>query len=293
MTIRSMTGFGRVRREQDGVVVTFELSAVNNRFCQIQCSLPKSFNALESRLRGFLEGRIRRGKVNAWLGYMDLLQSPVTPSLDEPLLEQYIRIAERIREKAGIAEPLRIQDLMSFGDLIRKESSEPDFDLLWDRIIPVVEASVEEFNRMREEEGSRTVKFLLASLDALDSTHRDLAERAPFRLEEYQTRLRKRINDLAPEISHDPNRLVMEVALWADRVDIHEELDRFAGHLTAFRQVLEEGGEVGNKLNFLVQELQREATTAGNKSNDMSANKLALKLKEEIEKIREQIQNLE
>lgn len=290
---RSMTGFGRGSVSLPGRKLQVELRAVNNRYCELLVKLPHALLPLEQSLRAQITSTIHRGKIEAYISYENQEEGARHVVTDTNLAAAYRDALEGLGEELERPYLSRIPDLLTFPGIFT--ASENDLDL--DRWKPLVEEALDQalqqLEGSREVEGARLTEDILQRIDLLRQYRSRVMSRAPQLQTEYRERLEKKMRDLLDRREIDENRLLLEVALYADRSDVTEELTRLDSHLLLFEETLATEGAVGKKLDFVVQELNREVNTLGSKANDPEVVRLVVEMKSEIEKIREQIQNLE
>lgn len=287
-----MTGFGQAEKTTSQGTFRVELRSVNGRYLEIQLRQPRSFSNLEQKIRKAISEEVSRGSVSATISCD---QEDVKGSLtwDKPSVENYLRIFNEIKENYGLEGGVSLSHLLQFSDFVKTESTPQDDDKVWEEFRPVLEAAIADFNRSREVEADHTVKDLKKILGTVNAHLENVEKRAPQRLEHYGQELRRRIEQLVKESSVDEQRVATEVALMADKLDISEECSRLHSHIEKFLEILERQEPVGKRMNFLLQEMNREANTIGAKANDTEISHIVVELKENIEKIREQVQNIE
>jgi len=291
--ILSMTGYGKAEAIGPEFKVMVEISSVNNRFCEIQFRLPKFLSSLESKLKEKILGKITRGKITYSLTWEENLPLSSYVKLNEEAAEVYYIIFKQLKEKYNLSGELEVEDFVNLPDLIKMEKEEYDLDKTWAVISEVTEKALSELNSMRSSEGSSLSTDLRNRVESLDKALKKVEKLASQNVESYRLRLQSRISELIGEMNLDEQRLAQEVALLAERSDVTEECIRFKSHNQQFRSALEEEIPVGKRLTFLLQEMNREANTIGSKALSAPISQLVIFLKEEIEKIREQVQNIE
>jgi uncharacterized protein (TIGR00255 family) len=291
MPIKSMTGFGLAETRTPTGAYRVEIRAVNNRFLDIQLRQPKSFSNLEQKIKTAISDAIPRGSVSLFIS-CDKDNGESRLSWDKDSVENYLRIFREIKKRYNLAGDVTLGDLLHFSDFIKTESVLCDEKTLWKHFSPVFEKAIAAFQGSREAEGDHIVRDLKKMLDAISRLLKEVEARAPKRIEEYSKELAKRIEKLI-STSPDESRLAMEIAVMADKMDIAEECTRLRAHIKAFIKDFDSTEPVGKRMNFLLQEMNREANTIGSKANDTQISHLSVALKEYIEKIREQIQNIE
>jgi len=290
--LRSMTGFGHDERTAGGVAVTVEIRTVNHRYCDINLRMPKQLNCYEDRVRSAISSRITRGKIDVFVTLDAQSAESHEVVLDEPLAASYLAALRKLSATHGLRDDVTAATLARFPDVLKVERRDND-DFLGDLLEETVKGSVESLSAMREREGVRLGDSLLENLDAIAAFTDRIAVHAPTVARDFKERLDARIAELVDASKLDPVRLATEVALFADKCSIDEELVRLRSHLSQMGDMLRQGSPVGKKLDFLIQEMNREVNTIGSKSNNLEITRMVVELKSEIEKMREQIQNIE
>ena len=291
--IESMTGYGQGEIERDGAKVTVEVRSVNNRFLDQQIRMPKFLHLLEGRVRETTGSFISRGKLNLSLTWEQLEEGAVRISVDLETARELRELLRQLTSSLDLGGEIRLEHLMNFSDIFRQERREWDPDRAWPLVDEAVRQAMERLQGMRRKEGQQLEKDMVARLDHLEELLGDIENCYPANVEEIQRRLEERISQLIEAPQVDQQRLAMEVAILAEKADITEECVRFRSHIELFRSTLQTGGPVGRKLNFLLQELNREANTMASKASDVTVAHRVVEIKEEIERIREQVQNVE
>jgi uncharacterized protein (TIGR00255 family) len=291
--ISSMTGYGRAELVREDVKASVEISSVNNRFCEIQFRLPKFVSSLESKLKETILSSITRGKISYTLSWEESLPIATYAKLNEEAADVYKSIIAQLKEKYNLSGDITVDHFLSLPDLIKVEKEEYDLDKAWGVVRQVTLTALEEFNSMRKSEGSRLASDLKQRIHNLEGTISEIEELTPLNVNNYRKKLTARISELLADVMVDMQRIEQEVALMAEKCDVTEELVRFKSHNQQFLTALKEGGPVGKRLTFLLQEMNREANTIGAKASDARISQKVIFLKEEIEKIREQVQNIE
>ena len=298
--VKSMTGFGRGSFEEENFSVTVEIKSVNHRYNEIAIRLPHFLNPLEDKIRKTILASISRGRVDVFVTARYTATGAVNVSVDKPLALAYHTALLEVGDAIGITSP-NISDqaevlyLARCPDVITAKEGLFDCDGYWPKIKQAVDQAVGALVSMREAEGKNIVGDFYKRLDLIEQHVLAIEKRSPLAVAEYQAKLTERLDALLADkkISADPDRVLQEVAIFADRVSITEEIVRLKSHIRQFRLILESAQPVGRKLDFLVQEFNREANTIGSKANDFELAKTVVEVKAEIEKIREQIQNIE
>ena len=289
----SMTGYGRGMASKEGRELTIELKSVNNRFLDIGMKLPRQLSFLEDSLRKLLNDALSRGHVDVFVNYRNLRSDAKTVRVDEALLKAYLASARESAQDLGLTDDLTLSRALTLPDVTTILPADEDQQALADLGREAMTMAIENLKAMRLKEGERLKLDLSARMDAMTGFAAAIKIRAPAVAEEYRTKLTARIEEMLGETEVDRSRLATEVAIFADRAAIDEEIVRLNTHLIHFRELLAAGEPVGRKMDFLVQEMNRECNTIGSKANDAELTSIVLLCKAEIEKLREQIQNIE
>ena len=291
--IRSMTGFGKGIATIDGATLTVEIKTVNHRFCDISVKSPRLFFACETELRRRLSERLKRGKVDLLVLLEYTSGGTALPVLNLPLAQAYYQAFSELRTTLNLQGEINLDLIAGQRDVIlMRENALPEEDLCRCLFVSL-ERAIEAVEAMRGNEGEATQRDIEGRISTLDVHLHAISARAAVVPNEWQGRLNERLTRLGPDFAYDPLRVAQEIALFADRCDISEELSRFRSHLEQVRLLLTEPEPVGRQLDFLVQELNRETNTMGSKSNDAELTRHVVQIKSELEKVREQIQNVE
>lgn len=289
----SMTGYGRGVKNDGGLEVTAEIKTVNNRYLDISVKCPKIFNAYEEVIRTQIREKLTRGHADVFISYTDKRDRPKTLYLDIPAARAYVESARAIKKEfPELSDDFTVSSLMRQSDVLRQEDNASADEELIAALNSALGDALSKLNAMREVEGKKLSDDMLARVATIETLVGGIKERAPLVAEDYKKRLSEKIKAYTESVNPDEGRLLTEVAVFADRSNIDEELTRLSSHISQFREIAKER-LVGRKLDFLVQEFNREANTICSKSNDLQITKLGLQLKNEIEKIREQVQNVE
>ncbi|MFZ5862258.1 MAG: YicC/YloC family endoribonuclease [Nitrospirota bacterium] len=287
-----MTGFGRAEAPFGDMRVAVEVRSVNHRFCEVAARLPKFLTAYETRFRKVVQGRVARGRVD--LSVNTGGDHPTRRiAVDVDLARQYQQAFRTLKDQLGVPGEVSLDLLISARDVLTTAEPEPDVAGLADHVEGLIGRALDGLDAMRRQEGESIAGDVTARLGQVAATLDRVAVRAPKIAQEYAVKLRARVASLAGGVEVDPARLAQEVALYAERCDYSEEVTRIRSHLGQFAQSLQGGGEVGRSLDFLTQELNREINTIGSKANDADVAAAVVSLKSELEKVREQIQNIE
>ncbi len=291
--IESMTGFGQGAAEAGGAAATVELRSVNKRHFEAGLRMPGALAARETQVQAYLRRRFERGRITVHVQVDDSEPAALPVMVDEEAAQAYAALLRRLRAAAGLGDaPIRLEHLLHFSDVL----TTPDEDDAGESAWPAVEAALREaadaLEAMRRQEGEALRRDLEAALGCIETALEAIEERAPERLAEARERLRERLDALFADERIAADRLEAEIALLADRLDVNEECVRLRSHLQLFREALENDEPVGRKLRFLVQEIHREANTLGAKANDAAISHRTVQMKEEVEKLREQVENV-
>lgn len=294
--IRSMTGYGRAEAALDGRTVTVELRAVNNRYLDCSVKMPRSYIFAEDAVKARVQKAVARGKVDVFITIVNNGGEALTVAVNEPLAQSYIAALRRLYELGG-GQAVRMDsfaaDVARFPDVLIVEKPEEDLDALKEQLLGVLDLALEDFNSMRRKEGERLAEDILEHAGRIEELVAYVEARSPQTVNEYRARLEAKMAEVLGAAQVDEARLLTEAAIFADKIAVDEETVRLHSHLAQLRELLAAGGAVGRKLDFLVQEFNREANTIGSKCSDIDITRRVVDLKSEIEKIREQIQNLE
>lgn len=294
--VSSMTGFGRSEITEGQKKVIVELKSVNNRYLDLNIKMPKKFNAFEANIRSELKKYMKRGKVDVFISYEDFSESDKKIMYNKAIAEEYMVYLRQMAVDFGLDNDIRISSLSKFPEVFTMEEEELDEDEIWSILSKALNTAGEQFAAARAREGEFLQKDLLDKLDEMLGDVDFITERSPKIIDEYKAKLHEKIKDLLEDKQVDEGRLLMEVTLYADKICVDEELVRLRSHVQATRQTIEKGDDkdgIGRKLDFLAQEMNREANTILSKSTDLEISDRGISLKTSIEKIREQIQNLE
>ena len=289
----SMTGYGSAKGSVEGQEITVELKSVNNRYLDCSVRLPRNFLFAEDTVKQAVSAGVSRGKVDVFVSAQASQNSGTVVSVNEELARGYRDEVARIAETLGLESGLNAFSLARFPDVLTVERRELNKDKAAAALAEITARAVEEFNAMREREGERLRRDMLGKLETIEGLVSVVEERSPQTVKEYRERLEARLRDILADRSLDEQRVITEAAIFADRTAVDEETVRLRSHIAQFRTMLEEGSPIGRKMDFLVQEFNRESNTIGSKCSDASLAKVVVDLKSEIEKIREQLQNVE
>lgn len=289
-----MTGYGLGEASNDEYKLKAEIKTVNHRYNEIYIRLPRNLNYLEDNLKKLIKKYIHRGKVDVYIDFEYVDQAAVDVNVDIPLARSYKNALETLINELNLDDRVSLKDITYVSDLIKMDKKEMDRDALWIFFKETFEIALNDLDMMKLNEGEALKKDILRKLEAVGTLVEAIWERAPFVVLEYRDKLHERISNLIDEsMVLDEEKLNQEVAYFADKSSIDEEITRLNSHLEQFYAILEEEGPIGRKIDFLIQELNREINTIGSKANDIIISKNVVGVKAELEKIREQIQNIE
>ncbi len=291
--IKSMTGFGRCEIAENNRKFTVEMKSVNHRYLDVNIKMPKKLNFFESAIRSELKNYISRGKVDIFITYEDFSENNSSVRYNKELAEEYLGYLRQMAEDFGLDNDIRVSTLSKYPEVFTMEEQNVDEEELWKELQKAIKGAAEMFVQTRIAEGDQLREDLVAKLDNMLSLVDFIAERSPKIVAEYRQRLEDKVRDLLADNTVDEARLLTEVTIFADKVCVDEELVRLRSHIETTKKTLLEGGTIGRKLDFIAQEMNREANTTLSKSNDLEISNCAIELKTEIEKVREQIQNIE
>ena len=291
--LKSMNGFGRCENITDEYKISVEMKAVNHRYLDLSIKMPKKFNYFEASIRTLLKKYIQRGKVDLFINYEDYTEGNLCLKYNRALAAEYMDYFNRMAEEFDIQNDVKVSTLAKFPEVFSMEQVPDDEEHLWEILSVALEKAAETFVRSREAEGEHLKKDLLGKLDYMTGLVDYIEERSPQILGEYRAKLESKVQDLLSTTAIDEGRIAAEVTIFADKICVDEETVRLRSHIENTKQELLSGESIGRKLDFIAQEMNREANTILSKSTDLSISDKAIALKTEIEKVREQIQNIE
>lgn len=291
--IKSMTGFGRCETQKDARKFTVELKGVNHRYLDVNIRMPKKLNFFETAIRTLLKSYATRGKVDIFITYEDLSQNQVSVKYNETLAAEYLKYLNRMAEEFGLENDVRVSTLSRYPEVFTMEEQAEDEEKLWNGLKEALEGAFEQFVETRTTEGKNLKRDILEKLGTLEELVGYIEERSPQIVKEYREKLEEKTKELLADTQIEDSRIAAEVILFADKICTDEEVVRLKSHISHMRNTLEEKEGIGRKLDFIAQEMNREANTILSKANDIEVSDCAISLKTEIEKIREQIQNIE
>ena len=291
--IKSMTGFGRHELVTDECKISVEIKAVNHRYLDLGIKMPKKFNYFEASMRTLLKDYIQRGKVDIFVTYEDYTDAKVFLKYNKSLAQEYMDSFKKMADDFDIDNDVKVSMLARCPEVLTMEEVPEDEDHMWELLKDALSRACEGFVESRIREGENLKNDLVGKLEYMLTLVDFIEERSPRIMEEYRTKLEDKVKELLATASVDESRIATEVTIFADKICVDEELVRLRSHIDATKAALEAGGNVGRKLDFIAQEMNREANTTLSKSNDIQISDCAIEIKTGIEKIREQIQNLE
>ena len=291
--IRSMTGYGRHQEVIESWDISVELKSVNHRYFEFSCRLPRNYSYLEDKLKSMVQSKTARGKIDLYLSIASTDGADSTVKVNRSLAKAVLNGLNELSAETGLENDVTLYSLARFPDIFTIEKAKIDEDEIANCVFKVASQAIDRFVQMRHEEGERLKKDLLSRLDNVALLVAAVEKQSPQTVENYRQKLYSKISSLLSDRTVDESRVITEVAIFADRVAVDEETVRLKSHIEQFKLILEQPESVGRKLDFLTQELNREANTIGSKAQDSSVANVVIELKSELEKIREQIQNIE
>lgn len=291
--IKSMTGFGRCEMTEGNRKFTVELKSVNHRYLDVAIKMPKKFNFFESSIRNVLKEYIQRGKVDVFVSFEDCSERVATVKYNKEIAAEYLGYLNQMAEEFELENDIRVSTLSRYPEVFSMEEVDVDEEELWKLLEKTLRAAAQQFVESRVKEGENLRTDLIGKLDGMLAHVDYIVERSPEIIEEYKNKIYDKVRDLMSDAQAEENRVLMEVTIFADKICVDEEMVRLRSHIETTRQTLLEGGSIGRKLDFIAQEMNREANTTLSKSNNLDISNRAIELKTEIEKVREQIQNIE
>lgn len=291
--MRSMTGFGRSRAVIGGKEYLLEIKSVNSRYSEFNMKLPRSCTYLEEKLKTLLKGVISRGKVDVWLSVTDVEDRSTSVTVNLPVVKNYLEEMRKCGEELSLPDDLQLSSIFRMTDAFTIVRTEADEEEIWQAVQTVANAALAEFAAMREKEGEKLKADLLEKVANIEVMVVEIEKLSPETTAAYRQRLTDKLNELLEGQQFDQQRVLTETAIFAEKIAVDEETVRLRSHFRQFRDMVESAEPIGRKLDFLIQEFNRESNTIGSKAQDLKITKLVIDMKSEIEKIREQIQNVE
>ena len=291
--LKSMTGFGRSEIVTDECKISVEMKSVNHRYLDLGIKMPKKFNYFEAAIRNLLKGYIQRGKVDLFISYEDYTEGNVSLRYNRQLAAEYMQAFKEMAEQFGIENDVKVSALSRCPEVLTMEQEPEDEDKMWKVLETALREAAERFVETRKAEGENLKADLLGKLDSMTELVSYVEERSPKVIAEYREKLESKVKELLESASVEESRILTDVTIFADKICVDEETVRLRSHIESTRAELMAGGSIGRKLDFIAQEMNREANTILSKANDLEISDRAIALKTEIEKVREQIQNIE
>lgn len=291
--LKSMTGYGRNEAVEGGKKILCEIKSVNHRYSDYNIKVPKYYGFLEDKVREYASKYIQRGKVDIYIAVQSYEESDKEISVNMELAKSYIDALKKLRDEFSLRDDVSVMSIARFPDIFTLEQKEENEEEIWEAVKRVLEPALSSFNAMREREGERIQKDLEARIEYMKALAKKVDERSPETVNEYKNRLYEKIKEVLENKDIDDARVLTEVAIFADKVAVNEEMVRLASHFVEFYNICASGEPAGRKLDFLIQEINREINTTGSKAGDIEIAKIVVELKAETEKLREQIQNIE
>ena len=292
--IKSMTGFGRCEAADEERKFTVEMKGVNHRYLDANIRMPKKLNFFESAIRSLLKESVHRGKVDIFITYEDFSESQVSLKYNETLAAEYLEKFKMMEEKFSLENDIRVSTLSRYPEVLTMEEKMDDEEELWKGLKKALDGAIAQFVQTRTVEGENLKKDLIAKLDGMLELVRQIEERAPKIIAEYREKLEGKVKELLEDTQIDEGRIASEIVIFADKICTDEEVVRLRSHVEHMKSTLQsDDSGIGRKLDFIAQEMNREANTILSKANDLETSNIGIELKTEIEKVREQIQNIE
>ena len=291
--IRSMTGFGRAAEIIDGMSISVEIKSVNHRYFDFFSRVPRTYGFLEERLKKFVQGFVSRGKIECYVQIEALEIEDCIVSVNHSLAAGYINALKELCEKYGLRDDITVSSVSKYHDIFSVHKDEADEERIWNAVSKVAKKAIDSFIDMRTKEGSKLKEDILSRCDTILSHVAFIEERSPETVSEYNNKLLERMKSVLGEVQVDPQRILTEAAIYADKIAVAEETVRLRSHIDQMHELLDSEIAVGRKIDFLIQEFNREANTIGSKAQDVDIARRVIDIKAEIEKIREQVQNIE
>lgn len=291
--MQSMTGYGKAEYLENGITLTVEVKTVNNRFLDVIPKYPRNFVRFDDLIRKTVQEKLSRGRVELFVSYENSAEGGVTLALNKSLAQEYVKAADELSKTLGVVNDLTAVSLMRLPDVAVQTVAEEDFSALEGILASTLKSALDALNAMRKTEGEKLKEDIYSRSVTVEKFVDSLCEKAPEIKVAYENKLRERMTEILGSTSYDETRLLQEVALFADKSDVNEELTRLKSHISQLRAILADEKDAGKKLDFLMQEFNRETNTVCSKANSVEITKIGLALKNEIEKMREQVQNIE
>ncbi len=291
--MRSMTGFGRERQIIGGKEYLVEIKSVNSRYCELTVKVPRNYTYLEEKLKSLVKSRLSRGKAEVWLSVTEIEGRETSVTVNLPVVKNYLEEMRSCGAELNLMDDLKLSDIFRMTDAFTVVRTEADEETIWNNVQSVANKALDNFTAMREKEGEKLKNDLLSKIDNIEEMINKVEELSPETVAAYRERLYTKLKEVLEDKQIEEQRILTEAAIFADKVAVDEETVRLHSHFKQFREMTSATEPIGRKLDFLVQELNRETNTIGSKAQDLQITKIVIEVKSEIEKIREQIQNIE
>lgn len=290
--IKSMTGFGRGKYENEGRTYTVEIKSVNHKYSDINVRLPRFLNSVEDKIRKRVAEVISRGKIDIFISFENYSSTGTTIRINKDLAKEYIKELKSLAQEADLRFDLNVIDVSKFPEILKLEDEDND-ELISQEVMIAVDDALEKFVSMRELEGQKLVEDIERRIYLIQEKVNEVTKFSSTLVEEYMTRLQTRVNELLAPGVVDETRLMQEIVIFSDKSSIEEELTRLKSHISQFLELIKQSSPIGKKIDFLIQEINREVNTIGSKANSLDITNKVIEIKTEVENIREQIQNIE
>lgn len=291
--MRSMTGFGRAKLEKNNRIYSIEIKSVNHKYSDISIKLPRSLNYLEDSIKKQISSKVARGKIDVFVTFENYSEQGKEVVINEELVEEYMEKFKLLAEKNNLSMNIPVTEITKLPDVLTLKETEEEEDTIQNELLECLEQAINNFVEMRTIEGNKIKEDLKARIDKVECDVQKISEYSTRLVQEYVVKLEKRIKEILKTDVVDQSRLAMEVVLFADKCSVEEELTRLKSHIEQFRTLINSEGTIGKKIDFLLQEMNRETNTMGSKSGSLDITNLVVNIKTELEDIREQIQNIE
>lgn len=291
--IRSMTGFGRAQETIDGMSITVEMKSVNHRYFDFSSRVPRTYGFLEEKLKSYIQSFVARGKLECYVQIEALEVEDCVVSVNHSLASGYIEALKELSEIYNLENDMTVTSIAKYHDIFSVHKSEADEERIWNAVKTVTDKSLRSFISMREKEGEKLKNDILSRCDTILENVKFIEERSPQTVAEYNSKLLERMKNVLEDVQVDEQRLLTEAAIYADKIAVAEETVRLRSHIDQMHEFMDSEIAIGRKMDFLIQEFNREANTIGSKAQDVEIARKVIDIKAEIEKIREQVQNIE
>lgn len=291
--MKSMTGFGRAKLEKNNRIYTVEMKSVNHKYCDITIKLPRSLSYLEDKIKKEVSKNVARGKIDVYISFENYSEEGKEIVINQELVKEYMKQFKILAEENNLTINLPVTEITKLPDVLTIKETETEEDVIENEVLETLNEAINNFCKMREQEAKKIKEDLLKRIDNIEKKVENVSSLSTRLIDEYIVKLEARIKEILKTDVVDQSRLAMEVVLYADKCSVEEELTRLRSHILQFRNLLEETQPIGKKIDFLIQEMNRETNTIGSKSGNLEITNLVINIKTELEDIREQIQNIE